>query len=133
MGVARHRRAAAPEGRPPAGGRARAHPRRGVAASGGRWGARFRAGGAKGLLHCLSAKIDPAMPDTDVTPEYLVDNVWLVGSPADVERKIRDMYHAVGGFGVLLAMAHEWQPKARWVQSMTLLAHEVMPKLADLG
>ena len=78
-------------------------------------------------------KIDPNMPDADVTPEYLVDNVWLVGSPADVERKIREMYHAVGGFGVLLAMAHEWQPKARWVQSMTLLAQEVMPNLADLG
>ena len=24
------------------------------------------------------------------------------------------------------------QPKERWVQSMTLLAQEVMPKLADL-
>jgi hypothetical protein len=52
---------------------------------------------------------------------------------ADVERKIREIYHAVGGFGVLLAMAHEWQPRERWVQSMTLLAQEVMPKLADLA
>ena len=78
-------------------------------------------------------KSDPNMPDADVTPEYLVDNIWLVGSPEDVERKIREMYHEVGGFGVLLAMAHEWQPKERWVQSMTLLAQEVMPKLADLA
>ena len=78
-------------------------------------------------------KIDPNMPDADVTPEYLVDNVWLVGSPEDVANKIRRMYHSVDGFGVLLAMAHEWQPKERWEQSMTLLAQEVLPQLTDLG
>jgi hypothetical protein len=38
----------------------------------------------------------------------------------------------VGGFGVLLAMAYTWQPKEKWVHAMTLLAHEVMPQLADL-
>lgn len=77
-------------------------------------------------------KVDPNMPDAAVTPEYLVDNIWLVGSPDDVTEKIRRLYHDVGGFGVLLAMAHEWQPKERWVQSMTLLAQDVMPRLADL-
>jgi len=85
-------------------------------------------------LNMLSLiKSDPNMPDTDVTPEYLVDNVWLVGSSADVEHKSREMYHEVSGFGVLLAMTHEWQPKECWVQSMTLLAQEVIPKLADLA
>jgi alkanesulfonate monooxygenase SsuD/methylene tetrahydromethanopterin reductase-like flavin-dependent oxidoreductase (luciferase family) len=78
-------------------------------------------------------KEDLEMPDSDVTPEYLVDNIWLVGSPDDVAEKLRRLYHDVGGFGVLLAMGHEWQPKARWVHSMTLLAKEVMPKLADLN
>jgi hypothetical protein len=29
-------------------------------------------------------------------------------------------------------MAHEWQPKDKWVHAMTLLAQEVMPQLADL-
>ncbi|MGE3536831.1 MAG: LLM class flavin-dependent oxidoreductase [Candidatus Tectimicrobiota bacterium] len=78
-------------------------------------------------------KIDPNMPDVDVTPEYLVDHVWLVGSPADVAQKIRRLYYKVGGFGVLLAMAHEWQPRERWEQSMTMLRQEVLPQLADLG
>ena len=77
-------------------------------------------------------KSDPAMPDADVTPEYLVDNLWIVGSPDDVAHKLRQLYQDVGGFGVLLAMAHEWQPKEQWVHSMTLLAQEVMPQLADL-
>ncbi len=78
-------------------------------------------------------KLDPDVPDSDVTVEYLMDTLWLVGSPEDVADQIRGLYDEVGGFGVLLAMGHEWQPKDKWVNSMTLLAEEVMPKLADLG
>ena len=78
-------------------------------------------------------KTDPEMLDSDVTAEYLVDNIWIVGSPDDVADKLRRLYHDVGGFGVLLAMGHEWEPREQWVNSMTLLANEVMPKLADLG
>ena len=78
-------------------------------------------------------KTDPEMPDSDVTPEYLVDNIWLVGTPDDVAAKIRDIHTEVGGFGVLLAMGHEWQPKEKWRHSMSLLVDEVMPKLADLS
>ena len=39
----------------------------------------------------------------------------------------------VGGFGVLLAMGHEWVPRDAWVQSVTVLAREIMPNLADLN
>jgi alkanesulfonate monooxygenase SsuD/methylene tetrahydromethanopterin reductase-like flavin-dependent oxidoreductase (luciferase family) len=78
-------------------------------------------------------KLDPDMPDSDVTPEYLMDALWIVGSPDDVADQLRQLYEEVGGFGVLLAMGHEWQPKDRWVNSMTLLAKEVMPRLADLS
>lgn len=46
--------------------------------------------------------------------------------------KLRRMHADVGGFGVLLAMGHEWRPKDPWVNSITLLAKEVMPQLADL-
>ncbi|SVD40924.1 uncharacterized protein METZ01_LOCUS393778, partial [marine metagenome] len=38
----------------------------------------------------------------------------------------------VGGFGVLLAMGHEWSPLDKWQTSMELLANEVMPKVEDL-
>ena len=64
-----------------------------------------------------------------MTVEYLVDNVFIVGSPDDVTAKLQKLYDDVGGFGVLLAMAHEWQPRDQWVQSMTLLVDEVMPRL----
>ena len=83
------------------------------------------------LLDLLKADLD--MPDSDVTVEYLADEVWIVGSPDEVADKLRRLYNDVGGFGVLLAMGHEWQPRERWLNSMTLLAKEVMPKLADLG
>ena len=33
-------------------------------------------------------------------------------------------------FGMLLAIAHEWQPRAGWERSMTLLSREVLPLLA---
>ncbi|MGQ0794251.1 MAG: LLM class flavin-dependent oxidoreductase [Deltaproteobacteria bacterium] len=78
-------------------------------------------------------KLDKTLPDSAVTPEYLIENLWIVGSPEDAARQIRDLYASVGGFGVLLAMGHEWHPKDKWVRSMELLATEVMPRLADLG
>ena len=46
--------------------------------------------------------------------------------------QLRQLYEEVGGFGVLLAMGHEWVPKDQWLNSMTLLMNEVMPRLADL-
>ena len=77
-------------------------------------------------------KVDVNMPDSDVTPEYLVDNVFVVGSPDDVADKLHTLYEDVGGFGVLLAMGHEWEPREQWLQSMTVLKQEVIPKLAHL-
>lgn len=77
-------------------------------------------------------KMDKGMADSDVTPDYLLDNLWIAGSPDDVARQIRELYEYVGGFGVLLVMGHEWKPRDKWERSMRLLAEEVMPQLADL-
>lgn len=78
-------------------------------------------------------KTDKTMPDSDVTPDYMMDNLWIVGSPDDVVEQIKELYDSVGGFGVLLVMGHEWKPKDKWIRSMKLLTEEVMPKLKDLG
>ena len=77
-------------------------------------------------------KMDKGMADSDVTPDYLLDNLWIAGGPDDVARQIRELYEYVGGFGVLLVMGHEWKPRGKWERSMRLLAEEVMPQLADL-
>ena len=78
-------------------------------------------------------KVDPEMPDEEVTLEYMVDNIWMIGSPADVEEKIRSIYDQVGGFGVLMSMHHDWTPKDKWLRSTRLLAEEVLPTIGDLG
>jgi len=74
-------------------------------------------------------KVDPAMPDARVTLEYLCDNIWIVGSPETVAAKVVALDEAVGGFGTLLVIAHEWQPRTAWERSMTLLKEQVLPRL----
>jgi alkanesulfonate monooxygenase SsuD/methylene tetrahydromethanopterin reductase-like flavin-dependent oxidoreductase (luciferase family) len=74
-------------------------------------------------------KLDPAMPDSAVTLDYLLEHLWIVGSPETVARKIAALDEAVGGFGVLLVIAHEWVPRPAWERSMTLLKTAVLPRL----
>jgi alkanesulfonate monooxygenase SsuD/methylene tetrahydromethanopterin reductase-like flavin-dependent oxidoreductase (luciferase family) len=77
-------------------------------------------------------KMDESMTDAELTLEYLCDQVWLVGSPATVARKIRQLHTDVGGFGGLLIGATDWSDPAVWERSMRLFASEVVPALADL-
>jgi alkanesulfonate monooxygenase SsuD/methylene tetrahydromethanopterin reductase-like flavin-dependent oxidoreductase (luciferase family) len=74
-------------------------------------------------------KVDPDMPDDRVTPEYLLDNIWIVGDPDEVTDKLQKLKREVGGFGGLLAIGHEWQPREPWLNSMTLLRDRVLPHL----
>lgn len=74
-------------------------------------------------------KVDTAMPDREVTVDYMIENVWIVGDPDTVAEKITRLHRDVGGFGVLLAMAHEWSPRAAWERSFKLLAEGVQPRL----
>jgi alkanesulfonate monooxygenase SsuD/methylene tetrahydromethanopterin reductase-like flavin-dependent oxidoreductase (luciferase family) len=74
-------------------------------------------------------KVDPDMPDDDVTVEYLLDHIWVVGDPDTVAEKLARLGRDIGGFGPLLVIGHEWEPRDAWVRSMTLLANEVSPRL----
>ena len=78
-------------------------------------------------------KHDPDVPDAAVTPAYLAEHNWLIGSPDTVAAKLRRMYDQVGGFGTLLLLGFDYsdQPEA-WHRSMRLLAEQVMPQVADL-
>src|SRR5438046_2479182 len=73
----------------------------------------------------------PAMPDSDVTLPYLLDNIWIVGDPDTVAAKLAKLRDEVGGFGALLVIAHEWRPQAAWERSMVLLREQVLPRLAS--
>ena len=84
------------------------------------------------LIHVF--KDDPDVADEDVTPEYMADHMWLVGSPDTVAAKIRRLYEDVGGFGGLLVLVYDhWQNQEGWEKSTRLLAEEVMPRVADLA
>lgn len=73
-------------------------------------------------------KVEPDMADSAVTLDYLCDNIWIVGDPDTVAAKIRKLSADVGGFGTLLVIAHEWQPREAWERSMTLLHDAVLPR-----
>jgi alkanesulfonate monooxygenase SsuD/methylene tetrahydromethanopterin reductase-like flavin-dependent oxidoreductase (luciferase family) len=78
-------------------------------------------------------KHDQSLPDAAVTPEYLVDHGWLVGSPQTVTDKLRQMYDDIGGFGCLLVLTFDQlEDNAGWTNSQRLLAEEVMPHFTHL-
>ncbi len=79
-------------------------------------------------------KHDPSVPDDQVTVEYLVDHVWLVGSPRTVLEKIHELYELSGGFGTLLMLIYDHKDYHEpFEKCIRLLATEVMPKIADLA
>ncbi|HZO80859.1 MAG TPA: LLM class flavin-dependent oxidoreductase [Candidatus Binataceae bacterium] len=78
-------------------------------------------------------KDDPSVPDDAVTPEYLVDHGWLVGSPRTVRDKLARMYKDLGGFGTLLLFTFDYADNPEpWFNSMRLLAEEVLPHFREL-
>jgi len=78
-------------------------------------------------------KKDDDVTERDFTLDYMIDNMWLVGDPNEVARRLRELYHQIGGFGTLLSVMHDWDEPKRWQNSMRLLIDEVLPQLADLA
>ena len=84
----------------------------------------MKAGGALNLV-----KEDNEMPDEDVTAEYILKNLCIIGDKQSCLEQLHAMYEEVGGFGTFLMVAHDWDDKAKWVQSMETLANEIVPVL----
>lgn len=72
-----------------------------------------------------------ATPDEQIDATWMLENLWIVGDSDEVARKIRRLYHDVGGFGTLLIICHD-MPTGLWERSLTLLGRDVMPQLRDL-
>lgn len=83
-----------------------------------------------GSFRLLSVfKHDPSVPDSDVTPEYLVDHNWLVGSPSTVAGKLGDMVRDSGGFGTLLVINFDFKDEySAWSASQAALIEDVLPQ-----
>jgi alkanesulfonate monooxygenase SsuD/methylene tetrahydromethanopterin reductase-like flavin-dependent oxidoreductase (luciferase family) len=79
-------------------------------------------------------KRDPSMPDQDVDLEYLADNLWLVGSPDTVARRISELQEHTGGFGYLLITCYDAVDERQcWERSLHLLIDEVLPACERAG
>ncbi|MEX2616308.1 MAG: LLM class flavin-dependent oxidoreductase [Alphaproteobacteria bacterium] len=86
-----------------------------------------------GTVQIATTKLDPAMPDEAVDVDYLMENVWIVGDPAECEDKIRALYDVTGGFGSLLSITADSDDAGWDHESLRLLAEDVGPRIADLG
>lgn len=71
--------------------------------------------------------------DEVIDVDYLIEHVWIVGTPDEVAFQLRQLYENVGGFGTVLMIGHDWYPMPeKWHRSMELFAEKVMPRLEDL-
>jgi len=72
------------------------------------------------------AGIDPAKADL----EFLVDNVFIVGSPDTVVDKINTLFHECGGWGTLQVESHDYyDDPTPWFRSLELITREVAPRI----
>lgn len=79
-------------------------------------------------------KRDLAMPDEAVDLEYLVNNLWFVGSPGTVADRILDLQAKTGGFGHLLIVSYDATgEREAWNRSLQLLMNEVLPRCQSPG
>jgi alkanesulfonate monooxygenase SsuD/methylene tetrahydromethanopterin reductase-like flavin-dependent oxidoreductase (luciferase family) len=68
-------------------------------------------------------------PDDDVTVEYTMKQLCIIGDKREVKRQLEAVWETTGGFGTLLMIAHDWDNKSRWTRTMELLANEIVPSL----
>jgi alkanesulfonate monooxygenase SsuD/methylene tetrahydromethanopterin reductase-like flavin-dependent oxidoreductase (luciferase family) len=73
----------------------------------------------------------PGVADQDITLEDIIESRLIYGSPQTVAGRLAALRKTAGPFGTLLISGMDWSgPNADWErESLTLLAHEVMPLL----
>ena len=87
----------------------------------------------QGLRGLDGIRTTPDLPDSALTPEYMLENFWIVGDPDYCASRIRQLYDDTGGFGTLLVLCHDWgDNRAKGLKSLKLLAEETLPQLKDL-
>ena len=77
-------------------------------------------------------RIDPNMSNDDLTVDYMMENIWIVGDPEQCAERLRKLYEEVGGFGHLLAITQDPDDPEWEHECLQLLMEEVGPRVADL-
>ena len=74
-------------------------------------------------------KHDERVPDAEVDVDYLIDHLFLVGSPATVADRLAETHARLGGFGTVVLNAYDWgADPAPYRRSLELFAREVIPR-----
>lgn len=74
-------------------------------------------------------KHDERVPDDSVDVDYLIDHLFLVGSPATVAERLAETHARLGGFGTVVLNAYDWgEDPAPYHRSLELFAREVIPR-----
>ncbi|BCI56135.1 monooxygenase [Mycolicibacterium litorale] len=77
---------------------------------------------------------DGAIPDDAITLEWLVDNLFFVGSPDTVAAKIAELFDATGGFSTLISSGEDYKTNPEvYRRSLELVGTQVAPALAHLS
>jgi len=74
-------------------------------------------------------KHEPAVPDSALTDDYLVEQMLISGTVSEVVDKLLAFRERIGPFGRLLYCGHDWADPAAMRRSMELMAGEVMPRV----
>ena len=74
-------------------------------------------------------KTDPALPDSSVTTDTIVDQLVIAGTPSQVAEELLAFRDAVGDFGTLLYCGLDWVDPRIARRSMELMAEKVMPEI----
>ena len=73
---------------------------------------------------------DAGIPAEKADLEFLVDRVFVVGSPSTVVDKLNALFEEVGGWGTLQIESHDYYDDPRpWFHSLELVAKEVAPRI----
>jgi alkanesulfonate monooxygenase SsuD/methylene tetrahydromethanopterin reductase-like flavin-dependent oxidoreductase (luciferase family) len=73
---------------------------------------------------------DAGIPVEKADLEFLVDRVFVVGSPDTVVDKLNALFEEVGGWGTLQIESHDYYDDPRpWFHSLELAAKEVAPRI----
>jgi alkanesulfonate monooxygenase SsuD/methylene tetrahydromethanopterin reductase-like flavin-dependent oxidoreductase (luciferase family) len=74
-------------------------------------------------------KRDPALPDSSVTTDTIVDQLVIAGTASQVVEELLAFRDVVGDFGTLLYCGMDWVDPRIARRSMVLMAEVVMPEI----
>jgi len=72
-------------------------------------------------------KRNPRQHDQECHLDYFLDEVLLVGDPRDVAMQINALRRQVGHFETLVLVAHDFDDRSAWFNSLELFVNEVLP------